>query len=61
MKWFDITNFPKFSKESESYSGTLDEKMRRMGYKTATFKVNGTMKAWGMSEEDYTWFLLRYS
>jgi hypothetical protein len=61
MKWFDITNFPKFTKECAIYSGTLDEKMRRMGYKTATFKVNGTMNAWGMSEEDYTWFVLRWS
>jgi hypothetical protein len=61
MKWFDISQFPKFRRASENYSGTVDEKMRRMGYKTATFEANGTMNAWGLSEEEYTWFVLRWS
>jgi|688.fasta_scaffold33487_15 hypothetical protein len=59
--YFNIKDFPNFRKEALNYSGTLDDTMRRMGYKTATFKANGTVNAWGLSEEEYTWFVLRWS
>jgi hypothetical protein len=61
MIWFDITCFPKFMKDFERNGWLVDEAMRRMGYKSAIFEANGTMCAWGLSEEEYTWFILRWS
>jgi protein subunit release factor B len=60
MKWFNVTNFPNFRKEALNYSGTLDDTMRRMGFKSAKFRLQGP-NAWGLSEEEYTWFVLRFS
>ena len=60
MKWFNIINFPKFREEALNYPGPLDDTMRRMGFKSATFRPQGD-KAWGLSEEEYTWFALRWS
>ena len=60
MKWFNVTNFPNFRKEALNYPGTLDDTMRRMGFKSATFRFRGA-NAWGLSEEEYTWFVLRWS
>jgi hypothetical protein len=65
MKTFNINDFPRFLDEwilypdFSSYHHAAADYMRQVGFKSARF-VNIEV-GWGLSDEEYTWFLIRYS
>jgi hypothetical protein len=65
MKNIDIYKFEKFiaAWQSEPYSRLKgDECMRQMGFKSAMYEIfSKDNKSWQLSEEEYTWFVLRWS
>jgi hypothetical protein len=64
MKTIKINDFPKYTTEfhNDGYD-TWEESVRANGYKSV--KVNAVHPFFGtvldLSDEDYTWFLLRWS
>ena len=61
MKTINIYNFPKFMDawDLPQYAGMSGgECMRALGFKSARY-MGGNY--WGLSDEDYTWFILRWS
>ena len=61
MKMVDIYKFDKFidtwTDEYKHFAG--DECMQALGFKSA--KYNLLDGVWELSDEDYTWFILRWS
>ena len=59
--------FPKFCDEFYKFDMAFDEQMRRQGYKSALYHPASTSEDGelscsyhSLSEEDYTWFALRF-
>jgi len=53
--------FPLFIKMGRRDTA-YDELMRELGFKTAVYHTNGSyISHHSLSEEEYTWFVLRYS
>ena len=62
MKKFNLLEFPKFldSLREQPFGITGDEYMRILGYTSAQFNPLDGL-AWSLSDEEYTWFVLRWS
>jgi hypothetical protein len=63
MKQFKISNFPKFVEYAYSNPelnnlNQWDEILAAAGFKTAIYKG---INSWCMDDEEYTWFVLRWS
>jgi hypothetical protein len=58
---FDVTDFPKFvSYAGENFPNSLlmSDSLIAAGYKSTKFRSYGS---WYMDDEEYTWFVLRWS
>lgn len=65
MKKFDINKFQKFRQEcynNDAYSRAYSwvEALHIAGYKSA-ISYNGTVRGIYLSEEEYTWFVIKWS
>jgi|LakMenEpi03Aug12_release.lakeMendotaPanAssembly.Ray.scaffolds.fasta_scaffold801261_3 hypothetical protein len=61
MKYFNLLEFPKFLEEYESDSGTWYDSLKRAGYSSVDqHGPFGRENSYSMSDEHWTWFILRF-
>lgn len=66
MITFNVRQYDRFTQYYITYkrsnpNTTMSDMLRILGYKSVTFKFMNNPNCWEISEDDYTWFLLKWS
>ena len=59
--YFNLRDFPKFTAEMDGGNNAISVEMRTNGYPSAVFEYSKGGLTYSMVEEEYTWFVLRWS
>ena len=59
--YFNLRDFPKFTEEMMRGDNAISVEMRTNGYPSAVFEYSKGGLTYSMYEEEYTWFVLRWS